>query len=150
MSDGFWHKAWQFALLFGVIALMAASIVVQNGALSSADVREIVAEEDGGGGTAGAAAEWPVDQSIRPDLVPVAQLAAAPADERHVSIAPDVAPTIARADQRTWEVHIESIESRASALSIPPTTSRLRCGDSASQAKRRSSAGRRVRCSGAG
>jgi nitrite reductase (NO-forming) len=110
MSDGFWHKAWQFALLFGVIALLAASIVVQNGSMSRADVREIVAEHDRDGATAGAAPEWPVDQSVRPDLVPVAQLVSAPADERHVSIAPEVAPAIARADQRTWEVHIESIE----------------------------------------
>lgn len=45
-NDGFWHRAWQFALLFAVIAMLAASIVVQNGDLSSADVREILAEEE--------------------------------------------------------------------------------------------------------
>ncbi len=110
MNDGFWHKAWQFALLFAVIALLAASIVIQNSSLSSADVREIVAEEGGDGTAGGAAPGWPVDQSIRPELVPVGELATAPADERHVSIAPDVAPTIARTDQRIWDVHIESIE----------------------------------------
>ena len=48
-NDGFWHKAWQFALLFAVIALMAASIVVQGQSVSADEVRSIVAAEGGGG-----------------------------------------------------------------------------------------------------
>src|SRR5665811_2259794 len=38
------------------------------------------------------------------------RLTAAPSGEDHWSIAPDVAPPIDRTDQRTWDVHIESIE----------------------------------------
>ena len=112
MNDGFWHKAWQFALLFAVIAMLAASIVVQGGSVSRADVREIVAEEGvgGAGGGGGVPAGWPVDQSVRPELTPVADLDAAPSDEQHVSIAPDVAPPMNRSDQRVWDIHIESIE----------------------------------------
>lgn len=108
MNDGFWHKAWQFALLFAVIAMMAATIMVQGGDLSAADVREIVAAEgitpgDGAGG-------WDADRPIRPDLTPVAQLASAPADEVHVTYAPAVPAPITRTDQRVIEVHLESIE----------------------------------------
>ena len=108
-NDGFWHKAWQFALLFAVIALMAASIVVQGQSVSADEVRSIVAAEGGGGGSSSANA-WPVDKSIRPELTPVAQLTAAPSGEEHLSIAPDVPPTIDRSDQRIWDIHIESIE----------------------------------------
>ena len=108
MQDGFWHKAWQFALLFGVIALLAASIVVQGQAVSPADVREIIAE--GSGGASGTATGWDVTKSIRPELTPVSQLREAPSGEAHVSMAPDVAPPIDRTDQRIWNVHIESIE----------------------------------------
>ena len=53
---------------------------------------------------------WPVDQSIRPDLVPISELTAAPDDEVHISIAPEVPPAMARSDQRTWSVELESIE----------------------------------------
>ena len=107
MSDGFWQKAFQFALLFGVIALLAASIVVQSGSMSDADVREIVAAEDtSGGGATG----WPVDQSIRPELVAVSDLQPAPDGEQHLTYAPEVAPAAARGDQRIWQVHVESIE----------------------------------------
>jgi len=108
VNDGFWHKAWQFALMFAVIALLAASILVQGQAVSPAEVREIVAEEGGGGG--GGTPGWPVDQSIRPELTPVSQLAEAPPNEQHSSTAPGVAPPIDRTEQRIWSVHIESIE----------------------------------------
>ena len=111
MNDGFWHKAWQFALLFAVIALLAASVIVQSGDLSSADVRQIIAEEGiipGGGGDASPGI--PASQSILPELTPVAELQPAPEGEQHLSYAPDVAPPITRTDQRIWEVHIESIE----------------------------------------
>lgn len=37
-------------------------------------------------------------------------MAAAPADEAHVSIAPNTAPAITRQDQRVFDVHLESIE----------------------------------------
>ncbi len=107
MSDGFWHKAWQFALLFAVVVMMGATMIVQAGDLSAADVRGIVHEEGSVGDGSG---WWPVDESIRPELTPVAQLALAPDGEQHVSYAPDVAPPIDRADQRLWKVHIESIE----------------------------------------
>src|SRR5680860_1354113 len=53
---------------------------------------------------------WPVDQSIRPQLTPVADLTPAPDDEIHMSWAPEVPPAPQRSDQRTWEVHLESIE----------------------------------------
>ena len=109
MNDGFWHKAWQFALLFAVIAMLAAAIVVQQGDLSPADVREIIAAEgitSGGGGETA----FPTDRSIRPVLTPVAQLTAAPADEVHATYAPEAPPTIARSDQRRWNVELEVVE----------------------------------------
>jgi nitrite reductase (NO-forming) len=109
MSDGFWHKAWQFALLFAVIAMLAAAIVVQQGDLSPADVREIIAAQGitpGGGG----AAAYPTDRSIRPVLTPVGQLAAASAEEEHLAYAPEIPQPIARSDQRTWSVSLEVVE----------------------------------------
>ena len=108
MSDGFWHKAWQFALLFAVIVMLGAAVVVQQGDLSPADVREIIAEQGltgGGGSTA-----YPTDQSIRPVLTPVAELVAAPADENHITYAPEAPPAMARSDQRTWSVAMEVVE----------------------------------------
>lgn len=108
MSDGFWHRAWQFALLFAVIVMLGAAIVVQQGDLSPADVREIIAEQGltgGGGSTA-----YPTDQSIRPALTPVAELVAAPADENHITYAPEAPPAIARSDQRIWSVAMEVVE----------------------------------------
>ena len=57
-----------------------------------------------------AAREWTVTESIRPELTPFGQLEPAPGDELHVSYAPNVPPPIARTDQRTYEVRIESIE----------------------------------------
>ncbi len=111
MKDGFWYKAWQFALLFGVIALLAASIVVQGNAVSPAEVREILAEEGVATGTAGATqVGWPADQSIRPELTPISELQPAPADEVHITYAPNVPPPITRTDQRIIEVQLESIE----------------------------------------
>ncbi len=116
MYDGFWHRAWQFALLFAVVVLMGASIVVQGSAVSEADVREIMSEQglarsgDGVTGVALAGNGVAVDQSIRPDLTPVADMAEAPSDEEHVSYAPEVPPPIARPDQRIFDVEIESIE----------------------------------------
>ena len=106
--DGFWHKAWQFALLFAVIALLAASIVIQGQTVSENDVRAIV-EEGGGSGLAGVET-WPRDQSIRPEMTPVGNLTSAPSGEEHLAIAPNVPPPIARSEQRIWDVHVESIE----------------------------------------
>ncbi len=110
MNDGFWHRAWQFALLFAVIGLLAASIVVQSGDLSAADVREIMHEEDalgpGGGGVAG----YPVDQSVLPELTPIDQLQPAPADEVHVSYVPAVPPPITRTTQAIYDVALEVLE----------------------------------------
>lgn len=110
MTDGFWHRAWQFALLFAAIALLAASIVVQQGDLSAADVREIVHEEGGAGSGGGSAGGYPVDQSILPELTPIDQLAAAPAGEVHVSYAPAVPPPITRSNQATYDVALEVLE----------------------------------------
>ncbi len=108
MNDAFWHKAWQFALLFAVIVMLGAAIIVQQGDLSPADVREIIAEQDLS--PASGDSPWPTDRSVRPILVPVAQLAAAPADEVHATYAPDAAPAINRTDQRHWEVELEVVE----------------------------------------
>ncbi|MEQ8716340.1 MAG: plastocyanin/azurin family copper-binding protein [Acidimicrobiales bacterium] len=49
-------------------------------------------------------------ESILPDLTPVADLPAAPADEAHTSYLPNVPPPIARSDQRVVEVHLEVTE----------------------------------------
>jgi len=108
MNDGFWSRAWQAALLFAVIAMMAATIISHNGDLSRADVREILADE----GISGAvvATGFPVDQSVLPDLTPVSQLAAASSGEEHVSYAPDTPAAITRTDQRVYDIHLESIE----------------------------------------
>jgi len=86
--------------------MMAATISVQGGDLSPADVREIIAEE----GLTPSAGEWGVERSIRPELTPVARLTAAPAGEAHVAYAPSVPAPIARADQRIIDIHLESIE----------------------------------------
>ncbi len=108
MNDGFWHKAWQFALLFAVIAMLAASVAIQGNSVSKADVREIVAEA--GVPSTGGSTGWPTDQSIRPELVPIADLEQAPGSEVHASYAPDVPPPVTRTDQRIFDVRIESIE----------------------------------------
>jgi nitrite reductase (NO-forming) len=54
--------------------------------------------------------EWPVSRDIRPTLTAVDDLAAAPAEEVHVSYAPAVPPPADRGDQRVFDVEIESIE----------------------------------------
>lgn len=106
--DGFWHKAWQFALLFAVISMMAATIAVNGGALHDADVREIIAEEGAvAAGNAGAAAR---DASILPDLTPIADLQSAPTGEVHVVFAPDAADPIEREYQAKYEIRLEVIE----------------------------------------
>jgi nitrite reductase (NO-forming) len=107
MNDGFWQKAFQIALLFGVIVLLGASIVIQSTSVSEADVRAIVGTE---GGSGGGATGFPVDQSIRPDMTPIADLQAAPDGEAHVTYAPAVALPIARSDQRIYDIDVESIE----------------------------------------
>lgn len=104
--DGFWYKAWQFALLFGVITLLGVSIFIQTNTTTADEVRDILAEEGVATGSSG----WPVDQSIRPELTPVDDMGAASASEVHYSYAPDVPPAIARDSQQTWNIHIESIE----------------------------------------
>lgn len=112
MYDGFWHRAWQFALLFAVIVLMGASIVVQGSAVSEADVKQIIADEglgSSGGGTAGGGG-FAVDQSIRPELTPLSEMPAASGDEEHMSYAPAVPTPVSRTDQRIFDVSIESIE----------------------------------------
>ncbi|MBI5157171.1 MAG: cupredoxin domain-containing protein [Acidimicrobiia bacterium] len=109
MNDGFWHKAWQFALLFAVIAMLAAAIVVQQGDLSPADVREIIAAEGITAGDGGAAS-YPTNRSIRPALTPVAELTDAAANEIHATYAPEAPPTINRTDQRRWTVELEVVE----------------------------------------
>ncbi len=110
MNDGFWHKAWQFALLFAAIVLLGASIVVQSRYVSEAEVAQIVADAGGAAATGGGSdVGWPVDESIRPELTPVADLADGNG-EQHLSYAPDVPPPADRSDQRIWDVHIESIE----------------------------------------
>jgi len=108
MNDRFWYKLWQAALLFAVIAMLAASLVVQASNVSSADVREILA--DHGLSDQGTSLEWPIDESIRPELTPIAKLQSAPADEGHITYAPAVADPIARSDQRIFDVSIESVE----------------------------------------
>lgn len=58
---------------------------------------------------AAAGEQLPTD-SIRPELTPVDRLRPAPEDEVHATYAPDVPPPAERGDQRTYEVHLESIE----------------------------------------
>lgn len=106
MSDGFWHRAWQFALLFGVLIALGTSIVIQSTFVTADEVAALVGDLPTGGGETG----WPVDQSIRPELTPVAELSDAPSGETHLTYAPDVAPPITRTEQATWSVHLESIE----------------------------------------
>ena len=108
MDEKFWYKIWQVALLFAVIAMLAASLVVQSSNLSSADVREILANH--GLSDDGVDQGWPVDRSIRPELVAISELKTAPADETHATYAPAVAAPIERSDQRTFDVSIESVE----------------------------------------
>jgi nitrite reductase (NO-forming) len=48
--------------------------------------------------------------SVVPTLTPVASLPAAPADEQHVTYAPNVSPPITRTYQAKYEVHLEVVE----------------------------------------
>ena len=106
MYDGFWHRAWQFALLFAVIIMLGASVVIQGQYVTAAEVEELV----GAGGADGGGAGWAVDASVRPELTPIGDLEMASSSETHVSIAPAVPSTADRSDQRVFEVHLESIE----------------------------------------
>jgi len=81
-------------------ASLGASLAVPAASITG-NAHVVAAQESG---------NWPVDQGIRPAFTSVAELAVAPEEEQHVSIAPDVAPPISRSDQRTWGVHLESIE----------------------------------------
>ncbi len=116
MSDGFWYRAWQFALLFAAIALLAASVVVQNGNVSRAEVEDMItaAGVTAGSGNASAggtaAPAYPVDASITPELTPLAQLQPAPAGEVHATYVPNVPPPVTRTDQRIEEIHLEVLE----------------------------------------
>ncbi len=53
---------------------------------------------------------WAPDQSVRPVLTPVEELQPAPDNEIHMTWAPEVPPPAQRSDQRTWQIHLESIE----------------------------------------
>ena len=91
------------------------------GDLSPADVPEIIATEGITGG--GSIDSYPTDQSIRPTLTPIAQLASAPTDENHLTYAPAVPPPIARSDQRTWDVarsRGRSLSNRSPPTACPP------------------------------
>lgn len=57
-----------------------------------------------------AAGEHLPTDSVRPGLTPLDRLEAAPEGEVHAAYAPDVPPPADRDDQRTYEVHLESIE----------------------------------------
>lgn len=99
MSNAY-RSAAVVGAIFGVAALLVAVV-----ALVAAG------DDDGGHATVASSGEaWAVTASVRPQLTPVADLVAAPEDEQHVSVAPLVPPAAARDDQRTYEVHLESIE----------------------------------------
>lgn len=57
-----------------------------------------------------AAGEHLTTDSIRPVLTPVARVEAAPDEEQHVAYAPAVPAPANRGDQRSYEIHLESIE----------------------------------------
>lgn len=90
MTSERWQWIWQFGLILVGVAILAALIAIAN---------------DEGGSEA-----WPADRSVRPELRSVEDLTAAPADEVHLAYAPNVPPPIERSDQRTYDVHLESIE----------------------------------------
>ncbi|MGD9712705.1 MAG: plastocyanin/azurin family copper-binding protein [Thermomicrobiales bacterium] len=54
--------------------------------------------------------QWTPADSILPELTPIADLQPAPEDEVHMTWSPRVPPPIQRSDQRTWEIHLDSIE----------------------------------------
>jgi nitrite reductase (NO-forming) len=57
-----------------------------------------------------AAAGVSTSVTVIPELTPAAELQAAPADEIHVSYAPEVAPPITRDFQATYEIRLEVLE----------------------------------------
>ncbi len=83
------------ALWAGACASTGTDGVSFSGDLPAADLVELSGASTG---------------SIIPELVPIDELAMAPADEQHVAYAPDVPPPIERTDQRVFEVRLESIE----------------------------------------
>jgi hypothetical protein len=152
MSDGFWYRAWQFALLFAAIALLAASVVVQNGNVSRAEVEDMItaAGVTAGSGNASAggtaAPAYPVDASITPELTPLAQLQPAPAGEVHATYVPNVPPpSPGRISASRRSI---SRSSRGSVTSTRPTASKPRCGGTGSPVTRTCSAAPPVRSSG--
>lgn len=62
------------------------------------------------GASAQGVTQWTPADSILPVLTPVEELQPAPDDEIHMAWAPNVPPPVQRTDQRTWEIHLESIE----------------------------------------
>ncbi|MCB1246045.1 MAG: cupredoxin domain-containing protein, partial [Acidimicrobiia bacterium] len=101
-----------FAMLIAVVALTVtatrpsmdqstADLLVQN-AVDDLDLGSM-----GGSGGSGAVT---TDQSVIPELTPVAELQSAPADEEHVFYAPDAGKTITRDYQAKYEVRLEVLE----------------------------------------
>ncbi len=70
----------------------------------------VVALNSAQGTTAQGVTQWTPADSILPTLTPVEELLPAPDDEVHMAWAPSVPPPAQRSDQRTWEIHLESIE----------------------------------------
>ncbi len=85
MNSGY-KMAAALGAIFGFAALLMAAVA-------------LVAAEDEGGSAEAGAGRWSVEDSVRPRLTPIAELSAAPADEQHVSYAPDV-PAPIRIDRR--------------------------------------------------
>ncbi len=96
------NNTYRGAAVLGAI-LGFSALLISVVALSSGG--SVSAGEGGAGGS-----QWSVAESIRPQLTAISDLSAAPEDEVHMSYAPNVPAPITRSDQRTYDVHIESIE----------------------------------------
>jgi nitrite reductase (NO-forming) len=85
------------------ILAMIVALLLAAAACSSDDDGQVASSGSDSGGEAAAGAAIP-------DLVPVEDLQQAPDDEVHLSYAPEVPPTITRADPAVFDVHLEVLE----------------------------------------
>lgn len=95
------------ALLAAVIGIAALFALASRDSLDDGRVAELVDERVG---EVAAVAAPAFDTAVIPEITPKAELQPAPADEVHVSNAPEVAPPITRTTQAIVEVDFELVE----------------------------------------
>ena len=136
MSDGFWHKAWQFALLFALVAMLAGGDRRAAGETSLPPT--CTGHRRRGSSRAESSAACLPDRSESPNADPKLLNCRRPRPTRCTSPMPPRLPRLPPdPDQRTWDV---STRGRRRTVSDRPrlTKCRPRCGASVSRERPRS------------